>query len=460
MGSSRIQYRTRLYRKAVLRVIFAVIVALLPAFAQYAKKRQVSKGPRAVGLVELAENGKAHLIPITIMIDGKFYDAGAYKADPVPMALQYGTVYEAVQSGASQGLFTISGALPGKDSWVADGKWRSQADIDTEKAREKARREKLAQKAPEEVGGPPRLRRAPNSEGDSSSAPAQTGQSAPSQKPSSGGGSSSPNPPAAQNPSSSSNSSKSADASSGSSASLDAPDRPVLRHQAPSDIPHEQTKAGADTEPLKGPIQLIPAVSDAGGPEFRPYTYQLKPEEQQNFLKKMLALASDDVQARAAHLQAESEPVANNEPKAGTKTTAKTGIKTGAKATKPARSAPAPEFQNVQLKVFDLTNSNEPVLVLTATASIPNSKLNLHYTTALVAREDIYGDLHKVFAQTTDDQHLDVLPKYEFIDAVDVDGDGRGELLFRTTSDSGTAFNIYAVIGDRLWPLFEGRPGA
>jgi hypothetical protein len=52
------------------------------------------------------------------------------------------------------------------------------------------------------------------------------------------------------------------------------------------------------------------------------------------------------------------------------------------------------------------------------------------------------------------------LPKYEFIDAVDADGDARGELLFRLTSDAGTAYNIYAVIGDRLWPLFEGRPGA
>ena len=118
----------------------------------------------------------------------------------------------------------------------------------------------------------------------------------------------------------------------------------------------------------------------------------------------------------------------------------------------------APEFAGVEMKVFDLTNSNEPVLVLTASATMPNAKLNLQYSTALVAREDIYGELHKVFAQTTDNQHLDVLAKYEFIDAVDADGDGRGELLFRTTSDAGRAFNIYAVIGDRLWPLFEGKP--
>ena len=51
-----------------------------------------------MGLLQLAPNGKAHLIPITILYDGEFYDASAYKAAPVPMALESGTVYEAVRS--------------------------------------------------------------------------------------------------------------------------------------------------------------------------------------------------------------------------------------------------------------------------------------------------------------------------------------------------------------------------
>jgi len=32
----------------------------------------------------------------------KFHDASVYKADPVPMALESGTVYEAEQAGESQ----------------------------------------------------------------------------------------------------------------------------------------------------------------------------------------------------------------------------------------------------------------------------------------------------------------------------------------------------------------------
>jgi hypothetical protein len=153
----------------------------------------------------------------------------------------------------------------------------------------------------------------------------------------------------------------------------------------------------------------------------------------------MLAMAGQEVSARAASLGQGAEP----KSKASDKN---------------VRPTPAPQFQNVQLRVFDLSNTNEPVLILTASAAMP-SRADVVFMIALVAREDIYGDLHKVSAQLTDNQHLDVLPKYEFLDAVDADGDGRAELLFRLTSDAGSAYAIYSVIGDRLWPLFEGKPG-
>ena len=78
-----------------------------------------------MGLLQLAPSGKAHLIPITILYDGEFYDASAYKAAPVPMALESGTVYEAVRAGVSQGLFTVSSALRGNNTWTGEGTWKS-----------------------------------------------------------------------------------------------------------------------------------------------------------------------------------------------------------------------------------------------------------------------------------------------------------------------------------------------
>ena len=58
----------------------------------------------------------------------------------------------------------------------------------------------------------------------------------------------------------------------------------------------------------------------------------------------------------------------------------------------------------------------------------------------------------------TDTQHFDSLPRFELIDAVDADGDGRGELLFRQISDAGKAFVIYRVIGDQLCRFTRGLP--
>lgn len=218
---------------------------------------------------------------------------------------------------------------------------------------------------------------------------------------------------------------------------MDDPDRPILRRQAPSDVPHEQTKI--TPEPLSGPLRFIPAISDADGPDPRPYAYEMKPDEEEKYKTKMLQLATAALADRVAQVRVQ--------PSVRKSTTAK------------SKAAPAPEFHDVEMRVFDLTNTNEPILVLVAGAHSASAP-ELDFMVALVARQDIYGDLHKVFAQVTDNKHLDVLPRYDLVDAVDADGDGRGELLFRETWDSGTFYGIYRVIGDQLWPLFESKPGA
>jgi hypothetical protein len=407
-------------------LLYAVISAVLCSAilglcsAQIAKRRPADKGPRATALLEVAANGKAHLVPVTIMINGKFYDAAVYKADPVPMALQSQTVYEAFKAGVSQGLFTVSGAGQGKQGWFGYGKWKTNADIEAEKAKAKADADKRAQKSPppeQEVGGPPKLKRGQESGGSSV-------------------------PPPAQNPPPKASTSETGTVSEAKSeTSVNDSNRPILRRQPVSETAHEQTKS-EEPENLTGALQYIPAVSDADGPEARSYVYPTKAEDEPVLLKKMLAMAGDEVNERAEQVSPRAE---------GQK-------KTAAGRRSQSKTQKTPEFHDVQMRVLDLSSTNEAVLVLTAQAKTPN-KQDLDYMTAVVARQDIYGDLHKVFAQTTDNQHLDVLPRYEFLDAVDANGDGRGDLLFRLTSDSGSAFSVYSVIGDRLWPLYEGKPG-
>lgn len=413
------------YRRAL---IAAVICSLLScaASAQVAKRRAVSKGPRALGLIEIDSQGRGHLVPVAIMIDGQFYDASVYKADPVPMALQPGTVYEGVKAGISQGLFTVSNPVP-QHGWLGLGSWKSNDQIATEKEKAKARSAKLAEKPADDfkAGGPPRLSRTPEGAHPKTAEtqkPTETASTTPAPDDSDRPVLRKPTPPPQP----------------ATAAPIDDSDRPVLRRQEPGEA-KEQTRIEPDKTPLQGKLNVIPAISDADGPQPRPYTYQTKPEEDQDFMKKMSAMAADEVKHRAEMLSGDQgqKPVG-----------------------KKAKSATVtPEFHDQQLKVLDISGTNEAVLIYSATAIVAG-RGDMQFSTVVVARQDIYGDLRKIFSHTTDNNHLDMQPRYEFIDAVDADGDGRGELLFKQVGDSGTGYSIYRVIGDRLWPLFESKPGS
>jgi hypothetical protein len=449
-----------LYRRPGWGAILLLLTVVLihASQAQYAK-RSASKGPRALGLLELAANGKAHLIPIAIMSEGKFYDAGAYKAAPVPMALEPQNVYEAVRSGISQGLFTITGVRQLKTNWIAEGTWLPAGSTPAKRAHSADEKPVMGEEA-----GPPVLRRTPAERPNPENKPPES--KPPETKPPEA-------EPSSRAPSESSSASVSSSTSSGPthSAPAEAPatpedkDRPVLHRGKPAkraqgaEAPLATAKAekttsktgsGKSSAPaVLGPsrVQLIPAISDAGGPEPRPYTYDVKAEEEQKYRKKLLALAAEEISTRAKQLG---------------------GIapSSTAHATSRARKAGTtaqPSFDDVQLRFFDLSNTNEPILVLTATAHMPRVAGSapageLQYFITLVAHADIYGELRKLFSNISDTQQLDAIPRMELIDAVDADGDGRAELLFREISDAGTAFNIYRVTGDQLWPVFDGAP--
>ena len=209
--------------------------------------------------------------------------------------------------------------------------------------------------------------------------------------------------------------------------------------------PDANAKDSAEAAPQ---VTIIPAISDVGGPDPRPYTYDVKPAEEAIYRNKMLELAT-------AQLRAQSGAAA----KAASGTAKKTS---SAKSAAKSADKSKPVFDDVNVRIFDLSSSNEPVLVLSAKthpadadgAESPDEPKDI----TLIARTNLEGEMQKLFFSQTDSRHLDVSPRMELIDAVDVDGDGRGELLFRRTFDGGSAYAIYRVTADRLWPLFEGTP--
>ena len=469
-----------LYRARTISAILAVLISTgaltsaqedLPEIRPLEKKfyNKKDQGPRAVGLMRLASNGKATLVPITIRVDGKFYDATSYKATPVPMALDSGTVYEVERTGKSLGLFTVSAALHSNainavTPWLGTGLWLPEGT----EAPKSGRKAESVPVGIESSDAPPRLAKSDSQKSASKEAPAPAAQtppaaSSPESKPSTKGNAA-PAPDATKPPDQ-----KSAPIES-SNSSADDSNRPRLRRGKPTqplpddDVPGyskpgsptstaaKSATASADkSSPSAGgnAAQFIPAVSDADGPNPRSYAFEWVKGEEADRRKQLLDLARD--QLRLYLTKQAKASVTGTAPKTASR--------------RPAPKPPEPVFDNVEMRTFDLWANNQPIMVLTAdariltpaarntAASTPESAAQ--YTITLVARTDIYDNLHKLYLAVTDKYHLDVTPRLELIDAVDADGDGRGELLFRETSDAGTGYVIYRATADTLWKMFD-----
>lgn len=447
-------------------------------------RKQVDKGPRALGLVQISATGKARIIPITIMIDGKFFDAGSYHATPVPMALDFGIVYEAFHSGVAQGIFTITQPGQLNHNWIAEGTWLPAGAkapettkkyaapvIDEDKSDDRPvlhRRKDASDKDEEKPGTPPATSSSTTGTSPAGGTPPATTPPAsapPTSTPSAGTASSTP---PASTPSVSKDATKDAakaaadDSSRKSSADvpINDPNRPILRRGKPDpnahhepfvnfDDPVEVAKATKDAAADDPSFQTVTAISDAGGPDARPYTYDVKPAEEAIYRNKMLALAATQLRPKTQQAASLHSPSI-----AATKGAGSSGKKPS------AAKASMPLFEDLRLRIFDLSSSNEPILVLSAkthpSPTSGNGSVLEPQEITLIARTNLEGELQKLFFAQTDSRHLDVRPRMELIDAVDADGDGRGELLFRQISDGGGAYAIYRVTADGLWPLFEG----
>ena len=501
--------------------------------------RKKDAGPRAVGVLQIAANGKASLVPVAILVGGKFWDAGAYKADPIPMALESGTVYEAERAGSSMGIFTVNGALHSNAAnvqtpWIGTGAWVPEGA-------EKPRTSLKAEKQPvgiDPTDAPPRLTRsgsapqetpattpAPSASpqntsgpsgssqttpGQTSPGPTSSGQTNPSQTnpnqtspspttPSPAGSSPTPASPTSSAPPSPSptppGNAKPPDSKPGDSKTTDAKpsdrpqtpqsdsgageaNRPRLRRGKPVEpLPEDEVpgysklgavastapvaSAGKNSEPTadKAPVQLIPAISDAGGPEPKSFAFEWLKDEEGERLKQITALAKEQVRA---YVEARAKAKITPAPKS---TGSQAARRASASKTVSSKTGD-PILENAQMKAFDLWGNNQPVMVFTADAHMPPqaataahaasaSDSDLQYSILLVANHDIYNNLHKLFVGVTDKYHLDINPRLELVDALDADGDGRGELLFREISDNGNGWIIYRATPDKLAKLFD-----
>ena len=465
---------------------------IIPADRKAAKKKDSS--PRALAVLQMSANGKASLVPVAILVNGKFFDATAYKADPIPMALESGNVYEGERTGSSLGLFTVGGALHSnavnaQAPWIGTGVWRPHGAEPVDK-------ELKAESTPAGIGaadGPPRLTKNPNAAKETTpanSAPASTTTPAPSSAPSgdepprlirpatpspssdapASGDSKSPDakPSDAKPADAKSPDSKATDAKADNRPNLPASDsgsvnHPRLRRGAPAEaLPEDDfpgyskpgaahaasTGKSADAPAAKPPVDMVPAISDATGPDPRPFVFEWLKSEVDERHQQMTELATDQVRQ---YLDAQAKAKITPKPAAQ-------------KTTHTVKKNVHPILENVKMNAYDLWLNNQPVVVISADAHLPPPpagapqsavETEMQYSVMIVAYPDIYGNWHKLYAGVTDKYHLDLTPKLDLIDAVDADGDGRGELLFRETNDNGSGWVIYRASADKLWKMFD-----
>jgi hypothetical protein len=466
-----------------------------------ATAKKAKRGPRALAVVEFLPNGKMRLVPIALWIEGKYYDASLYGANPEPMALEPQTVYEAQSFGEPTGTFTVTMPTQVNGNWVADGTWQPELPMDAQMKAKAAKEAAQRAKNPSEAvmtgdvdSGRPVLKRAPGSGGDTGST-GQAGSSSGSGSSSSGSSSSKPTSgasrgdsdrPVMKRPASDSSGKPTlgpSDDASDSAPTTTAktqtqvddhdPDRPVMKRPAatgPTDISPANSGSGGVTQSA--------AASNDSDPN-RPTLSRTRAHNPQADMSSETTSAGKTVASPAvAGRPLRAYPAISD---AGTYQsrpliyTMSSGERQGfeqaalklamdeirafaAKHNGPVIPKTA-TITDYDARAFDLEYSSSPTVVVSAKLPVAGSKgaaPGFTYFATVVARVDINDQAQKIFSLVTDTKHLDAYPRMELIDAVDADANGRGDLLFRQYSDVGITYGLYRVSPYQIEKIFEG----
>ena len=107
------------------------------AHAQYPGRVNPNQGAtaapvlRATAVLEytgdLTKPTAARLVPLAVWDGERYQPGGLYLADPVPLTVESGTVYELLDAGTSKGLFDVKAAANVSGAWVATGAYQKPA---------------------------------------------------------------------------------------------------------------------------------------------------------------------------------------------------------------------------------------------------------------------------------------------------------------------------------------------
>lgn len=458
-------------RRLALALGFALIATgLAPPAAAQDDTSGSTRHLRALAVYEYTGSyqkpARSRLVPVAVWDGSHFQPGSLYLANPEPLAVQSGTLYELLRDGVGVGQVQVlqpeqiqsEQIQAGEQStrWIglakylpnppSGPKFKVPANL-TAKAKFASDKPHFAYKPPATTGvaggkpsanssGPPRessgsesgrptLHRRTEASGPSSSTtatPAEEGRPTLHQPQSA---SPSAAPTLHHRTESQQLSQRQSPAASG---------RPILTYSQNAPSPVTQLKQDALTG-LPPQMQQMAAISDASGATDHSYAWDWStPGDRAATLHKMEILALESLPPPRLLPQA-------NPPKPLHRKNA-------------ATSAPTLKltFTHERFHAFQLDYGSGPVYVFSAQSDAPG--LVTTYIT-LIAKPDFAGGLIPLYKSVTPANLLDYQPRMKLIDAVDATGSGRADLLFDLITRHSRQFALFGVQAGQAKELFH-----
>lgn len=443
-----------LTRYRILAWFAAAAAACAPAWAQYPGHIDTGEPAntthlRATAVLEftgdLRSIKESRLVPIAVWDGVQYQPGGLYLAQPAPLAVLSGTQYELEADGKAQGYFNVSDAEDLAGLWIGVGSFAAPAAPAS--AHPKAPNGH-AYEIKEADPNKPHFAHVPESDN-----PDGTPKNSQSQQ-----GAEAGQPTLHSRPSGDSSSAGSAPNAQGSHSGDVDPDRPTFHHRAetsqasgastmPVDpnrprlsyvAPDSQAKLAKPDALFGMPADMkqVAGVSDSNAIDTQSFTYSWAAPEDAQKMEAALETAAEQAVA----------PPAPASPPAKPKTTHVTRHKTAPPPLPPALS-------DEEFHAFGLTFGGGATMVFTARTTAAPEK----YVT-IIAQPDFYGKAQILLKQVANADDLDVTPHMRLVDAVDTEGNGRGDLIFELRGQTYRQFAIYRVANGQATQAFVTQP--
>lgn len=490
MGQNR--QRRRWLTGGTNRVRASIALALgcamaSPLIAQTHKVAKTQDAVRAVGVYEwtgdLAKPTASRLIPVSLFINGRLQEAAVYLAQPVPLSLLSGNVYELQKSGVAQGTLDLAFArklVPTANAytsydegWFGYGKFQPPAPVKKSTLKPATTVAKINAIDDENDDKPHFSARSatPGTGGSAASTPgsAPAASSTPADDPdrpvlhrgSSGDASASDVPDDPDRPTLKKHASAPTDGKAqgnvvAAGSPMDDPSRPTLHRGKPVSSMNDDDLPKLAGLPADADLQQMAAVSDPADRMPHDFTRAWDNDaERQEVLGKMqdaahAALTVYEKDNDVAPTNAVVPPPAAPAPPRRTATGA-AARRSAVKKTPPPPPPPPEPLMDEKLEGYALSYGGAATYVYSAHTDGLGSAQRF---VTVVAQDNMQGEPVVALKSVTDATHLDRAPRMRLVDVVDADASNRASLLFELRAQSSRQFALYSVIGGRASQTF------